>query len=96
MHSKTVQSLRLQHGDRIRISSTAGEIQAIVQEVSTIRPDTIAINIENVDPAYSSNRIGRREKPLDLLGKEQNESGDLAFAAGKAKVAVETQYKVST
>jgi anaerobic selenocysteine-containing dehydrogenase len=87
LHVDTARALGLRDDDMAKISSPVGEIQAKVRKVTTIRPDTIAISIGGDNSAFSSNREDQRENPLDLLGKEQNESGGLAFAAKKVGVS---------
>jgi anaerobic selenocysteine-containing dehydrogenase len=86
MHTETGQSLGLRDDDVVKISSTDGEIRAVVQIVPTIRPDTIAISKAEEWIVSPSSSEDRKQNPLDLLGKEQNESGELASAAKRVKI----------
>jgi anaerobic selenocysteine-containing dehydrogenase len=87
MHTETARALGLRNNDMTKISSSAGEIQAVVHQVTTIRPDTIALYGIEKNTALPSISDDRRESPLDLLGKEQNESGDLAFTSTRVNVS---------
>jgi anaerobic selenocysteine-containing dehydrogenase len=86
MHEKTARAFGLHNGDVVRISSPSGEIQAVVRQVKTIRPDTIAVYGRTDRVASVSITDGQWSNPLDLLGKRTNESGDLAFTLQKLRI----------
>ena len=70
----------------MRITSSAGQIEASVYRYPAIRPDTIAVPFGQGHTAYGRFADGRGVNPADLFGATFNESGDLAFAGMKVKV----------
>ena len=78
--------LGIENDDVVKIVSEAGELEVSVYLYPAIRPDTIAIPFGQGHTAYGRYAEGRGVNPLDLLGLNFNEAGDLAFASMKVKI----------
>jgi anaerobic selenocysteine-containing dehydrogenase len=82
----TADEFGLNDDDIVRISSSVGEIEAVVYRYPAIRPDTIAIPFGQGHTAYGRYAQGRGVNPLHLLGLKLNGAGDLAFGATRVKI----------
>lgn len=82
----TAEELGLHDDDIVKISSPAGEIEAVVYKFPAIRPDTVAIPFGQGHTAYGRWAEGRGANPAALLGAALNEAGDLAY--GDALVTI--------
>lgn len=86
INPETAHELHLENEDQVKIISEFGEIEATVYKYPAIRPDTIAIPFGQGHTAYGRYAENRGVNPIDLLGHEVNEAGDLAFAGMKVKI----------
>ena len=86
IHPDTARELGVKSDDVVKITSPAGEVEAVVYEYPAIQPDVIAIPLGQGHTALGRYAQGRGVNVLDLLVNQQNESGNLAFAATRVKV----------
>lgn len=82
----TARALKVHNHDVVKISSPAGEVEAVVSEYAAIHPDVVAIPFEMVPDFLGSIPSGQGSNPLDLLELIQNDSGNLAFLGTRVKV----------
>jgi anaerobic selenocysteine-containing dehydrogenase len=86
INPQTARQLGVQSDDVIRITSPVGEVEAAVYEYPAIHTGVIAIPLGQGHTAFGRYAQGRGINPQDLLDKQQNEAGDLAFLATRVKV----------
>lgn len=79
INPRTAEALGLKDDDVVRLTSPAGEIEAVVYKFPAIRPDTVAIPFGQGHSALGRWAEGRGANPAALLGASVNEAGDLAF-----------------
>ncbi len=87
----TADKMGIADNDVVRITSSAGEVEASVYRYPAIRPDTIAMPFGQGHKAYGQFAAQRGSNPTDLLSQKLNEAGDLAF--GSMKVSIEKTGK---
>lgn len=79
LHPAAIQRLGLRPGERVRLRSAGGEIEAVLVEQAGLQPDTLVL----------PNRLPDRPgvlRALALVNGEQNASGDLAYQSGRVRV----------
>lgn len=91
MNPATADQLGIADDDVIRITSSAGEVEASVYRYPAIRPDTIAMPFGQGHTVYGQFASKRGANVADLLSQKLNEAGDLAF--GSTKVSIEKTGK---
>jgi anaerobic selenocysteine-containing dehydrogenase len=82
----TARALGVRNDDIVKISSPAGEIEAIVYEYPAVRPDVIAVPLGQGHAFLGRYAEGRGSNPLSLLDASQNNSGNLAFMGTRVKI----------
>lgn len=87
MNPATADQLGIADDDVVRITSSAGEIEASVYRYPAIRPDTIAMPFGQGHTVYGQFSAKRGVNVTDLLSQKANEAGDLAFGAMKVSVS---------
>lgn len=87
INPEKARELGVRSDDIVTITSGGGSIEAVVYEYPAIRPDTIAMPFGQGHTAPSLWAEGRGSNPARVLEVSTNESGDLAYAATRVKVA---------
>jgi anaerobic selenocysteine-containing dehydrogenase len=82
----TAEELGIEDDDVVRIISEAGTVEASVYKYPAIRPDTIAMPFGQGHTAYGLYAQGRGSNPMDVVGANFNEAGDLAFRGMKVRL----------
>jgi anaerobic selenocysteine-containing dehydrogenase len=82
----TARALGVRKDDIVKVTSPAGEIEAIVREDPAIIPDVVAVPLwqRYATPGYFAER--RDSNPLNLLEINLNNSGNLAFMGTRVNV----------
>ena len=83
----TAQQLGVKSDDVVKITSPVGEVEAVVYEFPAIHPKVIAIPLGQGHTAFGRFAQGRGIIALDLLDKQLNETGNLAFMATRVKIS---------
>ena len=86
INPEVAHELGIENDDLVRIVSSVGEVEVPVYLYPAIRPDTIAIPFGQGHSAYGRYAEGRGVNPLDLLGMQFNQAGDLVFANMKVRI----------
>jgi anaerobic selenocysteine-containing dehydrogenase len=86
INPQTAQELGVKSDDVVKITSPAGEVEAVVYEFPGIRPGLVAIPLGQGHTAFGRYAQARGINPQDLLVKLQNEAGNLAFMAVRVKI----------
>ncbi|MBN1147598.1 MAG: molybdopterin-dependent oxidoreductase [Anaerolineales bacterium] len=73
-------------GERVRVISPAGEAQALVSVVAGMVPGVVAMPALEGRSASGDWLEVQRARPLDLLGKQQNESGELVLGGAPVRI----------
>ncbi len=81
INPQTAQSLGVQNDDLVKITSSAGEVEAAVYVYPAILPDVVAIPLGQGHTAFGRFAQGRGANVLNLLSTQRNETGSLAFAS---------------
>jgi anaerobic selenocysteine-containing dehydrogenase len=84
LHPQTAQALGLLNGSPVKLTSPVGQIHARVRLNAQLASDVLAIPW-----AVTGQVVGGPEagcNPLDLVGTEQNSSGNLAFAGLRVRI----------
>jgi anaerobic selenocysteine-containing dehydrogenase len=89
----TAKKLDLNDDDIVKISSSAGEIEAIVYRYPAIRPDTIALPFGQGHQALGRYAEKRGANPARLFELKTNPAGDLAFGDVKVTLTKTGQRK---
>jgi anaerobic selenocysteine-containing dehydrogenase len=84
----TARTLGVRNADIVKISSSAGEIEAIVYEYPAIRPDVVAVPLWQGQAFWDRYPAGRANTPMSLLETNQNVSGNLAFMETRVKITL--------
>ena len=71
-------------GDLVKVVSPAGELRATLCEVPGMAPGVVAMPL--LEKRVASEWSADGANPLDLLGKGQNESGELALDSGRVRL----------
>jgi anaerobic selenocysteine-containing dehydrogenase len=79
IHPDTVQALGLQKGRLVKLVSPAGQILVTISLNSQLASDVLAIHWSMGNPVLEYGGREATGNPLDLLGTEQNSSGNLAL-----------------
>ena len=82
----TARKLGVKNDDVVKITSPAGEVEAVVYEYPAIQPDVVAMPLGQGHSAFGRYAQGRGANVLDLLVNLENEAGNLAFAATRVNV----------
>ena len=82
----TAQQLGVKSDDVVKITSPVGEVEAVVYEFPAIHPKVVALPLGQGHTAFGRFAQGRGIIALDLLDKQQNETGNLAFMATRVKI----------
>jgi anaerobic selenocysteine-containing dehydrogenase len=88
IHPKTAQALGVRNGKTIKLVSPAGRLQAKVRLNSQLAPDTLMLPWSAFNSALDYRRHTSSCNPLDLLGTQQNSSGNLAIAGLRVRLEV--------
>ena len=83
----TAKELGVKSDDVVKVTSPVGEVEAVVYEFPAIHPKVVAIPLGQGHTAFGRFAQGRGIIALDLLDKQQNESGNLAFMATRVKIS---------
>lgn len=83
----TARQLGVKNDDVVKITSPVGEVEAIVYEFPAIHPKVVAIPLGQGHTAFGRFAQGRGIMVLDLVDKQQNETGNLAFMATRVKIS---------
>jgi anaerobic selenocysteine-containing dehydrogenase len=86
LNPHTAHELGLNTGDVVKVSTPADEVEAVVSLSPGIHPKVIAVRLEEAYTRYGRAAEGRRLNPINLVGKAQNESGQLAYAVTQVKI----------
>jgi len=86
MHPEATSRLGLHDGSVVRITSSTGEITAIVKLTDTISADSVVVCWDAMELEYEQNIQVDEYSPLDLIGTAQNQSGGLAYASRRVMV----------
>ncbi|HWQ03762.1 MAG TPA: molybdopterin dinucleotide binding domain-containing protein [Longilinea sp.] len=86
IHPDTAAKLGLHDDDVVKVSSAAGELEAVVYLFPAIRPDTVAIPFGQGHTALGRYAEGRGANPAALFEIRKNEAGDLAH--GDTQVSI--------
>lgn len=86
INPEKAKELGVKDDDVVKISSPAGEIEAVVYLYPAIRPDVVAMPFGQGHTALGRYAEGRGSNPLALVTAQFNAAGDLAFAATKVKI----------
>ncbi|GAP14055.1 anaerobic dehydrogenases, typically selenocysteine-containing [Longilinea arvoryzae] len=79
IHPETAAKLGLRDDDVVKVSSSAGELEASVYLYPAIRPDTVAIPFGQGHTALGRFAEARGANPAALFEVQMNEVGDLAY-----------------
>ena len=82
----TARNLGVRNNEGVKISSTAGEIEAMVYESPTIHPDVLAVPLRQGRTFLGGYGLDCSCNPLDLLEVSQDNSGTLAFLGTRVKI----------
>jgi anaerobic selenocysteine-containing dehydrogenase len=82
----TAAQLGIQDDDVVRISSPAGEVECAVYQYPPIHPGVVAIPLGQGHTALGRYAKDRGINPLDLLPRQENEAGNLAYTATRVKI----------
>ena len=82
----TAQALGLHNGRLVKLVSPAGQIQAAVRLSSRLASDVLAIPWAVGSPVLEYAGLEATSNPLDLLGTQQNSSGNLACAGLRVQI----------
>ena len=82
----TMQKLGLKDDDVVKISSSSGEVEAVVYGFPGIHPDVVAVPLGQGHTALGRYAQGRGFNPQDLLVQQENQAGQLAFMATRVKI----------
>ena len=83
---ETAQKLGVANDDVVKITSPNGQVEASVYVYPAIRPGVIAVPLGQGHTAFGRYAQGRGANILQLLSKQVNAAGDLAYAATLVKV----------
>ena len=86
IHPEKAKELGVHNDDVVKVTSSAGELEAVVYEYPAIRPDTVAMPFGQGHTALGRWAEGRGANPANVLGADTNEAGDLAYAATRVKI----------
>jgi anaerobic selenocysteine-containing dehydrogenase len=86
LNPETAVEIGVRDGQVVRIISTAGEIEALVRECSTIRPSAVGVPL-----GWKKRSFGGKDERLGntlmaLIGKAQNEAGHMAYMGLRVNV----------
>lgn len=88
MHPATAARIGVKTGDRVRIESGQGAIEAKVYVYKGMHPDAIAVPLGQGHEAYGRYARGRGVNPLKILDiATENRTGELAHHATRVRVA---------
>ena len=88
MHPATAAKIGVKTGQRVRIESDQGAIEAKVYIFKGMHPDAIAVPLGQGHEAYGRYAQGRGVNPLRILAlTRENKTGELAHHATRVQVA---------
>ena len=87
IHPSTARALGLRSNDHVKITSTAGQVEAIVHVNPAICPEVVAIPLPQGRIFLGRGPAGRGCNPLDLLEVSQDNSGSLAYFGTRVKIS---------
>jgi molybdopterin-containing oxidoreductase family iron-sulfur binding subunit len=88
VHPETGGRLGLKHGDAVRITTEAGNVELPVYLYAGMRKDAVAVPLGQGHTAYGRYANGRGVNPTQLLTAAQDEaSGAIAYLSAKASLA---------
>lgn len=82
----TARALGVHRDDNVIITSTAGQIEAVVYENQAICPDVVAIPLHQGRTFWEGCATGHGNNPLDLLEISQDNSGNLAYLGTRVEI----------
>jgi anaerobic selenocysteine-containing dehydrogenase len=86
INPETATKLGVHNDDLVTVASSSGSVEAVVYEYPALEPGVIAIPLGQGHTAFGRYAQGRGITPFDLLGKSQNEAGNLAFMATRVRI----------
>ena len=86
MHPQAARVLGLATGRRVKLVSPSGQIQARLRLDPQLAIDTLALPFFMEKQTLDHKEAGRTCNPLDLLGTDQNSTGNLAFAGLRVRI----------
>jgi anaerobic selenocysteine-containing dehydrogenase len=86
LNPATARILGVKSDDIVKITSPAGEVEAIVYEYPGINPEVVAISLGQGHTAFGRYAQGRGINPQDLLVNELTDTGSLACMATRVKI----------
>ena len=89
----TARALGVRNNEYVKITSTAGEIVAIVYEYPAIHPDVVAVPLRQERTFMGGCAASSGCNPLDMLELSQNNSGSLSFLGTRVKVTPVGRYQ---
>jgi molybdopterin-containing oxidoreductase family iron-sulfur binding subunit len=88
MHPSTAAKIGVKNGERVRIDSDQGAIEAKVYIYKGMHPDAIAVPLGQGHEAYGRYAQGRGVNPLKILNLvTENKTGELAHHATRIQVS---------
>jgi anaerobic selenocysteine-containing dehydrogenase len=88
INPRTAQSLGVQDGDIVTLTSPNGEVEALVYTFPAIRPDTLAIPLGLGHTDLGRFAMNRGSNPMNLVGTALDATGNgLAWAALRVKIS---------
>ncbi|MGB8647068.1 MAG: molybdopterin-dependent oxidoreductase [Anaerolineae bacterium] len=86
IHPNTAKKLGVQDEDIVKVTSPAGEIQAIVYTFPVIREDTVAIPLGQGHTEYGRYAANRGSNAMKLVGPETGASGNVNWQTLRVKI----------
>ena len=86
LNPQTAIKLGVKNDDVVKITSPAGEVEAVVYEYQGIHPDVAAIPLGQGHIAFGRYAQGRGINPLVLVASGENAAGNLATMATRVKI----------
>ena len=81
IHPQSAAEIGLSNGQVVEVASPTGKLMATVDESEAIVPGAVAILPGYPPPEFDDQAVPSNTRPLDLLERQENESGSLAFMA---------------
>jgi len=94
IHPETAASLGVTDDDVVKVTSPAGEVEAVVYRYPAIRPDTVAVPFGQGHTALGRFAEGRGFNPANLLPAATNEAGDMSYADVKVTITPTGQKRL--
>lgn len=86
IHPETAAKLGVTDDDVVKLSSQAGEVEAVVYLFPAIRPDTVAVPFGQGHTALGQFAAGRGFNPAGLMGAEINEASGQTYGDVRVRI----------